>query len=96
MLSNLLENIPAKIPKSPDKIIQKFISKFSKISAETPAVTTVRRVDFDLINGTIMAIKVSGIMNCKSKNSGKSLPIKTPNNVEICQEINKVMPEPKR
>ena len=72
MLSNLLENIPAKIPKSPDKIIQKFISKFSKISAKIPAAITVRRVDLDLIIGTIMAINVSGIMNCKSKNSGKS------------------------
>ena len=72
------------------------MSKFLKISAEIPAVITVRRVDLDLIIGTIMAIKVSGIMNCKSKNSGKSLPIKTPNNVEICQDTNNVIPEPKR
>ena len=43
-----------------------------------------------------MAIKVSGIMNCKSKNSGKSLPIKTPNKVEICQDTNNVIPDPKR
>ena len=73
---------------------------YAKISrsygAEIPAVITVIRVDLDLIIGTIMAIKVSGIMNCKSKNSGKSLPIKTPNNVEICQDTNNVIPEPKR
>ena len=39
---------------------------------------------------------VSGIINCKSKNSGKSLPNQTPNSVEICQDTNNVMPEPKR
>ena len=44
----------------------------------------------------MIAIKVSGMINCKSKNSGKSLPNQTPNNVEICQDKNNVMPEPKR
>ena len=66
------------------------------MSAEIPDEITVIRVDFDLIIGIIIAIKVSGIINCKSKNSGKSLPNQTPNNVEICQDKNNVMPEPKR
>ena len=66
------------------------------MSAEIPDEITVIRVDFDLIIGIIIAIKVSGMMNCKSKNSGKSLPIQTPNSVEICHDINNVIPEPKR
>ena len=68
------------MPVRPDKIIQKFISKFLKISAEIPEEITVIRVDFDLIIGIMIAIKVSGMINCKSKNSGKSLPNQTPNN----------------
>ena len=39
------------------------------MSAEIPDETTVIRVDFDLIIGVIIAIKVSGMINCKSKNS---------------------------
>ena len=66
------------------------------MSAEIPDEITVIKVDFDLIIGIIIAIKVSGMTNCKSKNSGKSLPNQTPNNVEICQDENNVMPEPKR
>ena len=53
-----------------------------------PEEIIVIRVDFDLIIGIIIAIKVSGMINCKSKNSGKSLPNQTPNNVEICQDKN--------
>ena len=73
-----------------------FVPERNYISAEIPDEITVIRVDFDLIIGIIIAIKVSGMINCKSKNSGKSLPNHTPNNVEICQDKNNVMPEPKR
>ena len=61
-----------------------------------PDEIIVIRVDFDLIIGIIIAIKVSGMINCKSKNSGKSLPNQTPISVEICHDTNNVMPEPKR
>ena len=53
-------------------------------------------MEIDLIIGTIIAMKVSGIINCKSKNCGKSPLNKTPVKVEICQEKNKVIPVPRR
>ena len=57
---------------------------------------TTRKVEIDLIIGIIIAMKVRGIINCKSKNCGKFPPNKTPIKVEICQEKNKVIPVPRR
>ena len=77
-------------------MIQKLISRFLKIKPEKAEATTTRKVEIDLIIGTIIAIKVRGIINCKSTNCGKSQPSKTPTKVEICQDKNNVIPVPKR
>ena len=76
--------------------IQKLMSKLFKIKPEKADAITTKKVEIDLIIGTIIAIKVRGIINCKSKNCGKSPPTKTPIKVEICQDKNNVIPVPKR
>ena len=51
---------------------------------------------FFLIDGTIIAIKLKGIINSKFKCSGINFPNAIPTNEETCQVRNKVTPEPKR
>ena len=88
--------MPTRTPIKPEIIIQKLISKFLKINQQKAELITTRNVEIDLIIGVIIAIKVRGIINCKSKNCGKSPPNKTPVKVEICQDKNNVIPVPKR
>ena len=57
---------------------------------------TTQTVDKELIIGIKIAINVRGIISCNSKNSGKLPPNNTPARVEICQDINRVKPVPKR
>lgn len=77
-------------------MIQKLISKFLQINAVTAELSTTNNVETDFIMGMIMAINVSGIINCKSKNSGRSPPNKIPVKVDNCHDKNRVMPVPNK
>ena len=77
-------------------MIQKLISKFLQINAVTAELNTTNNVETDFIMGMIMAINVSGIIICKSKNSGRSPPNKIPVKVDNCHYNNSVMPVPKK
>ena len=52
--------------------IFEFLYEFNPLAAEKADAITTKKVEIDLIIGTIIAIKVRGIMNCKSKYCGKS------------------------
>ena len=64
------------------------------MSAEIPDEITVIRVDFDLIIGIIIAIKVRGIANFKPSSSGTNEPNIITANVEISQQTQSVLPVP--
>ena len=87
----MLVKTPEIIPTHAARIIQKFISKFLQINAVNPELITTNNVEIDFIIGMTIAINVKGIINCKSKNSGRSPPKKIPVRVDNCHDKNRVI-----
>ena len=78
------------------KILSTFLIFLFLGCSDNSVTSSEGNVEIDLIIGIIIAIKVRGIINCKSKNCGNSPPNKTPVKVEICHDKNNVIPVPKR